>query len=142
MNTTKNSAEKRRIALLLQYDGSDFNGWQSQKKGRPVQDEIEKAMEVLFKEKIRIVAAGRTDAGVHALGQVIHFDCSTKLTLQKICVSLNGILAKDVAVKNAYYVPPDFHSRFGAVRREYVYAVYNHPSRNPLIIKKGYVGKL
>ena len=136
MNTTKNSEKKHRIALLIQYDGSVFNGWQSQKQGRPVQDEIEKAMEVLFKEKIRTVAAGRTDAGVHALGQVIHFDTSSKLTLKKICGSLNGILAKDVAVRNAYYVPPDFHARFSAVQREYVYAIYNYPQRNPLIINK------
>jgi tRNA pseudouridine38-40 synthase len=136
MNITKNSEEKNRVALLLQYDGTNFNGWQVQKKGRTVQGEIEKALEILLKEKIRIIAAGRTDTGVHALGQVIHFDSSADITLRKLCISLNGILDKDVAIKNAYYVPPTFHARFSASQREYIYVIYNHPLKSPFVFKK------
>jgi tRNA pseudouridine38-40 synthase len=136
MNITKNSEEKNRVALLLQYDGTDFNGWQVQEKGRTVQGEIEKALEILLKEKIRVITAGRTDTGVHALGQVIHFDSSADITLQKLCISLNGILEKDIAIKNAYRVPPTFHARFSASKREYIYAIYNHPLRSPFIFKK------
>jgi len=136
MDITKNSGEKNRVALLLQYDGTGFNGWQVQKKGRTVQEEIEKALEVLLKEKIRVVAAGRTDTGVHALGQVIHFDSSADIKLQKLCINLNGILNKDISVKNAYFVPPTFHARFSASRREYIYVIYNHPLRSPFILKR------
>jgi tRNA pseudouridine38-40 synthase len=139
MSYTKKSEEKNRVALLVQYDGSHFNGWQIQNKGRTVQGEIEKALEVLLKEKIRTTAAGRTDSGVHALGQVIHFDFSkdsSDISLKKLCISLNGILEKDVAVKNAFTVPQSFHARFSAVQREYLYIVYNHPQRNPFVIKR------
>ncbi len=136
MDITRNSEEKNRIALLLQYDGTGFNGWQVQKKGRTVQGEVEKALEILLKEKIRVVAAGRTDTGVHALGQVIHFDSFAGIELRKLCISLNGILEKDISVKNAYFVPPAFHARFGASRREYIYVIYNHPLRSPFIMRK------
>jgi tRNA pseudouridine38-40 synthase len=137
MNIIRNSEERRnRVALLVQYDGTKFTGWQVQEKGRTIQGEIENALEVLLKEKVRIIAAGRTDTGVHALGQVIHFDFSSDITLQKLCISLNGILDKDVAIKNAYFVPPDFHARFSAVQREYIYVIYNHPLRSPFTIKK------
>lgn len=136
MNIIRNSEEKIRTALLVQYDGTGFNGWQVQKKGRTVQGEIEKALEVLLKQKVRTVAAGRTDTGVHALGQVIHLDFFSNISLQKLCISLNGILDRDVSIKNAYYVPPAFHARFSAQQREYIYIVYNHPLRNPLVLKK------
>lgn len=132
--------QRHRIALLIQYDGSGFNGWQVQDSGRTVQAEIEKALNVLTREKIRVTASGRTDTGVHALGQAVHFDTCKKIErsddLRKICVSLNGILDYDVSIKNAFLVPPDFHARFSAVRREYIYLIYNHPFRNPFIIER------
>jgi tRNA pseudouridine38-40 synthase len=136
MNTTRNSEGKNRAALLVQYDGTNFNGWQVQKNGRTVQGEIEKALGLLLKESVRIIAAGRTDTGVHALGQVVHFDFSSDITLQKLCISLNGILDKDVAIKNAYRVPSSFHARFSALQREYIYVIYNHPLRSPFVVKK------
>jgi tRNA pseudouridine38-40 synthase len=123
----------RRIALTLQYDGSKFNGWQLQSGGRTVQGEIENAIHILMKDNIRVTASGRTDAGVHALGQVIHFDAVSSISLQRICVSLNGILPHDVGVKNGYIVPADFHARFSAVERHYRYLIYNHPLRTPFI---------
>ena len=120
-----------RYALLLQYDGTDFNGWQIQSGGRTIQDELEKAVKILAKKDVRVTASGRTDAGVHALGQVAHFDADLDIPLDKLCASLNGIMAKDVSVKNAYRVPYDFHSRFSAVKREYIYLIYRSPLRTP-----------
>ena len=122
-----------RYALLLQYDGTDFNGWQIQPEGRTVQYEIEKALKILSKKDVRITASGRTDTGVHALGQVAHFDADFNIPLDKLCISLNGILPKDVSVKNAYRVPDDFHSRFSAVEREYLYLIYRYPLRTPFM---------
>jgi len=122
-----------RYALLVQYDGTGFNGWQIQPGGRTVQDELEKAIKILAKEDVRVTASGRTDTGVHALGQVVHFNASLPLNLKKLCISLNGILQDDVSVKNAYMVPEDFHSRFSAVKREYFYLIYNYPCRTPFM---------
>ena len=128
---------KNRIALLIQYDGSQFNGWQVQKGGRTVQGVIENAIEVLTKERPRVIASGRTDTGVHALGQIIHFDLEKKIEsrndLVKLCINLNGILDFDVSVKNAYLVPSAFHARFSTSLREYLYLIYNHPMKSPFI---------
>lgn len=122
-----------RYALLLQYDGTDFNGWQIQDGGRTIQDELEKALKILTRKDVRVTASGRTDAGVHALGQVVHFDAELNFALDKLCISLNGILPKDISVKNAYLVPDDFHARFSAVRREYLYLIYRYPFRTPFM---------
>lgn len=119
--------------MLVQYDGTDFNGLQIQDGGRTIQQELESAIKVLLKEDVRVTASGRTDSGVHALGQVIHFDSTTDMDLRKICISLNGILSGDVSVKNCYRVPHDFHARFSAVSREYLYLIYNYPLRTPFM---------
>ncbi len=131
--TRKLENQKNRIALLVQYDGSRFNGWQIQDYGRTVQGDIENALEILTKKKMRIIASGRTDAGVHALGQVVHFDTERHEDLRMLCTSLNGILSSDISIKNAYRVPSDFHARYSAVQREYLYLIYNHQQKNPFI---------
>lgn len=128
--------QRNRLALLIQYDGTGFNGWQSQNKGRTVQDEIEKALRIVLKKNIRITASGRTDAGVHALAQVAHFDIDGRINPGKLCTSLNGILEKDVSVGNIYRVPESFHARYSAVQREYIYLIYNHRARSPFFIKR------
>jgi len=125
--------EKRRLALVIQYDGTAFNGLQVQNNGRTVQGELENALHILTKENIRIYASGRTDSGVHALGQVVHFDCESNLTLERLCIGLNGILARDVSVQKIYEVDHDFHARYSARAREYVYKIYNHPQRSPFM---------
>lgn len=125
------TAERRRIALAVQYDGTLFNGWQVQNSGRTVQREIEKALEILLAEKVRVVACGRTDAGVHANCQVVHFDCTAHHTLERIAIGLNGILPDDVAVENVYHVSDSFNARFDTVDREYLYRIYNHRLRSP-----------
>lgn len=129
----RREGDGRRIALLVQYDGTNFNGFQIQDDGRTVQQEIENGLRILLKEQIRIRASGRTDSGVHALGQVIHFDTQSHTTLDRICLGLNGIFARDISVKNAYEVCPSFDSRFSPVEREYVYLIYNHPQRTPFM---------
>ncbi|MBN1531928.1 MAG: tRNA pseudouridine(38-40) synthase TruA [Spirochaetes bacterium] len=122
-----------RIACIVQYDGSGFNGWQIQAHGRSVQGEIEGAVRVLTRETVRVVASGRTDAGVHSLGQVIHFDLARDIPLQKICIGLNGILPPDISIRNAYRVEDSFHARFDAVEREYRYYIFNYPQRTPFM---------
>ncbi|HMB20526.1 MAG TPA: tRNA pseudouridine(38-40) synthase TruA [Spirochaetota bacterium] len=125
---------KRRIAIIVQYDGRRFNGFQVQDSGRTVQGELEKALKILLREDIRITASGRTDTGVHALGQVAHFDTSSSVSLKRLLIGMNGILGKDVALKNAYYVDNDFHARFSAVSREYIYLIHNHQQRSPFMM--------
>ncbi len=122
-----------RYALEVQYDGSKFNGWQSQSSGRTVQDEIEKSLEVLTGERRRIIASGRTDAGVHALGQVAHFDLEKDFDLKRMVKGLNGINERELSIKNAYKVDDDFHARFSAFSREYVYLIYNDATPSPFV---------
>ncbi len=123
-----------RYAIEIEYDGSMFNGWQAQPYGRTIQVEIEKAIFILTGENIRITASGRTDAGVHALCQVAHFDIiKDDFNLQRMVKGLNGILQKDVFVKNAYIVNRDFNARFSACSREYEYIIYNDHTSSPFI---------
>lgn len=123
----------RRVALKIQYDGLNFHGWQIQNSGRTVQGEIENALLVMTGKKISITASGRTDAGVHALGQIAHCDLSINIPLEKICRCLNGIMPKDVSIVNAYEVSADFHARYSACEREYLYLIYNHKYCSPFI---------
>ena len=122
-----------RYALAVHYDGTFFNGWQIQNRGRTVQDEIEKGIKILTRENVRVTASGRTDAGVHALGQVIHFDLEKEIDLKRLCAGLNGIFPADISVKNAYRVSSEFNSRFSAVKREYIYLIYSAPLRSPFM---------
>ena len=128
-----NRKGSRRIALTVQYDGTCFNGWQLQDNGRTVQGEIEAALKVLTRDNIRVVASGRTDTGVHAIGQVIHFNTTSSIPLQRLCIGMNGILESDLSVKNAYNVDNTFHARFSAIEREYRYLIYNNPQRSPFM---------
>jgi len=122
-----------RIAAILQYDGTAFCGFQLQKglDVRTVQSDVERALGIFFSEEVKITAAGRTDSGVHALGQVIHFDIPREINLQKLAISINGILEKDVSIKNLFIVPDDFHSRYSACERKYRYIIHNHHLRSP-----------
>ncbi len=136
METTDRAGRLSRIALLVQYDGTGFNGWQIQNGGRTVQGEIERAVKILTGRECRLSAAGRTDSGVHALGQVAHLDCSSPVALDRLCVGLSGILERDVSIKNAYAVPEGFHSRFDAVAREYLYLIHNGRQRSPFMLRR------
>jgi tRNA pseudouridine38-40 synthase len=120
--------------LILEYDGSKFYGWQVQPRMRTVQGEVERALQILFRETIRVNVAGRTDAGVHALGQVINFCTEVELPLTDIPRSLNGILPHDVVVKKAEFVPIEFHARYSALSRQYFYVL----SRMPVAVGRHY----
>lgn len=119
-----------RIALGVEYNGCNFNGWQSQPDGRTVQDNIQKAISQIACEPISIIAAGRTDTGVHALEQVIHFDTSTERALSAWVRGVNALLPSSIAIIWAHPVPEEFHARFSAQARSYQYVLINRPSRS------------
>lgn len=135
------AAPKCRIALLVEYIGKNFHGSQSQKDLRTVQSVLEDALAVWLRleKPIRVIFSGRTDSGVHAIGQVAHFDlpahyCSEhKLDIEALCWGLNGILPADLSVRAATPVDSAFHARFSAIERKYVYRILNHKQRSPLL---------
>jgi tRNA pseudouridine38-40 synthase len=126
----------RRLALTLAYDGMAFDGWQTQASGRTVQDTLERALSQMADEPISTVCAGRTDAGVHALGQVVHFDTGATRPLQAWVRGVNALLPPTVAVQDARAVRDDFHARFCAVRRHYRYLLHVSPVRHPLLAQR------
>jgi len=121
-----------RIILIVEYDGTDYHGSQYQANAPTVQGEIEKALKMLTGEKIRIKMASRTDAGVHARGQVVAFDTSTVLPVKSFVDGMNHFLPDDIAVKEAYRAADGFDVRRRAVSREYRYYILNSPARSPM----------
>jgi tRNA pseudouridine38-40 synthase len=112
-----------RIKLVLEYDGTNYSGWQIQSGQHTVQEELEQALNIYIRKPVRIIAAGRTDAGVHARNQVIHCDLPEGTDLRKLVHGLNGITNQDVVIKSAEQVRGDFHSRFDAKSRRYRYYI-------------------
>jgi tRNA pseudouridine38-40 synthase len=123
----------RNVALRIEYDGTDFVGSQWQSNGRSVQGALEQSWEQLTGERRRVTLAGRTDAGVHARGQVANVLTETRHSIATIVRGLNGILPEDVAIRDAVYVGSDFHARHTARRREYRYVVDNGGVAAPLL---------
>lgn len=114
----------KRIKCTLSYDGTHFSGYQIQPGKRTVQGELERALERIHKgEAIRITASGRTDAGVHAYGQVVHFDTFLSLSPDQWKKALNALLPDDIVIKDAQEAAPSFHARFSAKAKEYRYKV-------------------
>ena len=121
-----------RIALGLAYDGAPWRGWQTQPGGQTIQDELQKALLSFTTEPVETVCAGRTDAGVHAVGQVVHLDTQAERKLESWVRGLNTLLPDTIAVQWAHPVPDDFHARFSATARTYVYVLRNSRVRSPL----------
>lgn len=122
-----------RYKITIEYDGTDYVGWQTQKDGRSIQEELEKAAFRFLGEKVDITGAGRTDAGVHALGQVAHFDTSKIFESYHLCQAFNAHLKEQpISVIAAEIVPDDFNARFSAVERGYVYKILNRRYRPAL----------
>ncbi|PWV60234.1 tRNA pseudouridine(38-40) synthase TruA [Plasticicumulans acidivorans] len=122
-----------RIALGIEYDGSRFRGWQTQEPGvRTVQEALETAVSRIAAQPVGVVCAGRTDAGVHAAGQVVHFDTSARRDLHAWVMGSNSQLPDDVSVSWAREVADDFHARFSAYARRYRYLVLNRCYRSAL----------
>ena len=116
----------RNIKLTIEYDGTDFNGWQIQKKEfRTVQSEIKSILEKILGEKIILFGSGRTDSGVHALGQVANFKTTSSLDCKQLLKALNHNLADDIAIHKVEEVPLDFHAQFSAKSKIYRYTILN-----------------
>lgn len=127
----------RNIKLTIEYKGTNYLGFQKQPKGPTIQGELEKALEILLKERAKVVGASRTDAGVHATGQVVNFRTSSRMEGKRIKSGLNGILPEDIVVKEALEVPISFHARRDAILREYCYLIWNESY--PSVLKKEFV---
>jgi tRNA pseudouridine38-40 synthase len=130
-----------RYRLLIEYDGGPFQGWQAQENGPSVQAAIERAVEAFCGESIRLTAAGRTDTGVHATGQVAHLDLERDWSADKVRDALNAHLRPNpVVVLAAELADPEFHARFSATGRRYLYRILNR--RSPPGLERGHVWHL
>ncbi|CAM5222500.1 tRNA pseudouridine synthase A [Alishewanella longhuensis] len=125
-----------RIALGIEYDGTGFFGWQRQREVNSVQQELESALAKVANQPIELFCAGRTDAGVHATGQVVHFDTTAERDIKAWIMGTNAQLPDQIAVRWAKVVPDDFQARFTATARRYRYVIYNHKYR-PAILRSG-----
>lgn len=121
-----------RIALGIEYDGSAYSGWQRQRNGIGVQARVEEALSKVADESVEVTCAGRTDAGVHASGQVGHFDTSSERTSRGWLLGANSNLPDDINVTWAVAVDSSFHARFSALARRYRYVILNHLVRSAL----------
>ncbi len=119
-----------RIALGVEYEGRNFQGWQSQATGTTLQDTLQQALSRIAAASIAVVAAGRTDAGVHALEQVVHFDSTAQRPLSAWVRGVNSELPDSMAVRWAHAVPDEFHARFSAQGRSYRYLLINRQVRS------------
>jgi len=120
-----------RVMCAVCYDGADFFGFQSQPSKRNIQDEIQKALSQICKTDMLIIGSGRTDAGVHANGQVFHFDTTQNMSERQWKLAINRLLPKDIHITSAHFVNNDFHSRFSAIEKTYYYKI-NVGEYNPL----------
>lgn len=116
----------KNIKLTIEYDGKDFNGWQRQKEKLNIQGEIERAIEIITKEKVDLIGSGRTDAGVNALAQIANFKIENcKIPIEKLAYALNSQLKKSIRIKKAEEVDEKFHSRYNCKKKTYIYTINN-----------------
>jgi len=122
----------QRYFIYLAYNGSNYCGWQNQPNGISIQQKIEEALQILLRESVTIVGAGRTDAGVHARRMVAHFDCESEIIdLYLLVEKLNGLLPLDISISKILSVPHDAHARFSAISRTYKYYICR--DKNPFV---------
>jgi tRNA pseudouridine38-40 synthase len=125
INNRKDSV-MRNIRLTIEYDGKDFNGWQKQPNKLNIQGEIERAiMDITKEEKIDLIASGRTDAGVHALGQIANFKTESSIPIEKFAMAINSKVKKSIIIKKAEEVDEKFHSRYSCKQKTYRYVINN-----------------
>lgn len=124
--------------LEIEYDGTDFNGWQIQPKGRTVEKEIMKVVKKITKQEVKIFGAGRTDAKVHARGQTANFMTESKIPIDRLPKVMNRLLPKDVSVIKALEMPKNFNARYHAIGKIYSYHIYNTRIRSALISRYSY----
>ncbi len=118
----------RRIRMIVEYDGTNYSGWQRQINAMSVQEKLENALRKLTRENaLTVVGASRTDAGVHAYSQNVHFDTECRIPADKFAFALNTMLPMDIRIRKSFRVRDDFHARFQAKRKQYRYLFYNSP---------------
>lgn len=122
----------RNILLTIEYDGTNYSGWQVQPNGLSIQQVLEEALEKLLKEKVRLHSSGRTDAGVHAMGMPAVFATTRDIPLKAFTAGLNGLLPPDISVRSACEVPLEFHPRREATSKQYRYTLHVSQNRSPL----------
>jgi tRNA pseudouridine38-40 synthase len=131
--------ESRRLKLIISYDGRDFAGWQSQKQGNTIQDNLEAAFERVCGQRLTVTGSGRTDSGVHALGQCAHVDVpAAQFVPDRWLKALNGVLPQTIRILRARFVPRSFHARFSAKGKVYRYRIINGLVRPPLEIGRAW----
>jgi len=121
--------------LVIQYDGTDFHGWQNQDGLRTVQGELERALSLIEGRKVHVHGSGRTDAGVHAEGQVASVQIEREISPHKLRAAINGNVDKDVRVLHAEVASSDFHARYSALEKTYVYRIVNAPVMSPFWVR-------
>jgi tRNA pseudouridine38-40 synthase len=117
----------KNFKLIIEYDGSRYHGWQRQKEDPTVQGEIEKALKEMTSKAVTVIGSGRTDAGVHAEGQVANFKCETRLAPEALINGLNSLLAPDIVIRACEQVSASFHARYHAKSKIYHYKILNRP---------------
>lgn len=117
----------RNYKLVIEYDGTQWHGWQRQPNGRTIQEAVETALATMTREKVTLIGSGRTDAGVHALGQVANFICESNLTAPVFQKGLNSLLPDDIVIRECVEVPLAFHARYDVRAKIYRYTIRNHP---------------
>jgi tRNA pseudouridine38-40 synthase len=132
--------QERNFRLTLEYDGTRYAGWQWQKNALSVQGVVEESLRRLLNHPVRVTAGSRTDAGVHALGQVVSFRAASRLKPADLLRGLNALLPADVAVREAAEAAPDFNARRSAKGKLYGYRIWNHPQRS--VFEQGYAWHL
>src|SRR3989338_8308433 len=125
----------RRLKLTIEYDGTLYHGWQRQPAFASIQGTIEKTLGEITQSKITLVGSGRTDSGVHAMGQVAHCEVKTPIPNEKLLKGLNTLLPKDISIKKLETVPPTFHAQKSAKYKTYIYKILNSPVPSPLLRK-------
>jgi tRNA pseudouridine38-40 synthase len=120
--------DKKNVKLILAYDGSRYHGWQRQHNGISIQEVLEEKLKTMLGTQVKLIASGRTDAGVHAINQVCNFITRSDIQTDAIRKGLNSLLPDDIHVKAAEYVPAEFHSRYSAKSKIYEYRILNRPS--------------
>ncbi|AEO08557.1 tRNA pseudouridine synthase A [Buchnera aphidicola str. Ak (Acyrthosiphon kondoi)] len=126
----------KRFALGVEYDGSFYHGWQRQKRVSSIQEEIERALSIIANHKIDVICAGRTDAGVHSIGQVIHFSTTAVRKKSSWSIGVNSYLSKNISIVWVKSVPESFHARYSAITRSYRYIIYNYSFRSAIFQTK------
>ncbi len=128
----------RNIKIIIEYEGTNYLGWQRQHEGPTIQEEIENALESITGENIALFGSGRTDSGVHALGQVANFKTESNIKAVEFQMGLNSVLSKDITIINAQEVDLDFHAQHSAKSKTYIYKIFNSPHPSALLRKRSW----